>query len=857
MSKKIRSFVENNILIIGSMLLIIWVSYGITFPNGYTFSGGDTVQIFNFQRILKDYTYTWNPSGEGSFLEYFGYYLYYFPFYLVSSIFHISPSSQSFLYPLVFFTLSFWSFFFGLDFYKKNGDRINKNYKIILSLIYTFNSYTFYNFYYTWGFSPFLFLYVLIPVIFGATYKFFSSTEKFERNRTLAILGVFFFLSNISNGNLPFFVSLNILLLLFIILVFVYRDKNIGTGDFIKNIFLYYITYFFCIFWSVLPQILEMFRKIAIFNSGDSVFDLKQWLFWQAVGLEDVFFINNSITTFSLLGYFSIAISIFMCFFIFSDDKKLKVKIIYQTLLVSCIFLANKGIGVINSDLTWKIFNNPILSSLRSYDKTLIFLPFFFTIIIFLGTVMDSNKYKHALIMLLFLNFLSTYPFFLGGLQKRYSAGFKAGENYLNAKYSYIHRIPERYFNLADNLNERRLDSKVFGLPYSKINSFGWVNYPKWKVVGVDPTFQLLNNPIIQMNSFSAFGTWNYGEFWNEQEVTKSVWILPFSGYINSNYIIYHKDVEQKFIQQTQDKISFYENAGLISKIEENSFFNLYKVHNNYYLPHFYTPQTVITTTEDIDTLPEIVSQENYNIRSAIYLNQQEDAIKTVNSTPIIEYKKINPTKYRVILHQATGSFPLVFSESFHDGWNTYLVDYKKHPINFNESDYRILDGNEEDQANVEELKGFIEKGYISSLGDLEEKNIKHTKWENNNEVFDYNEKYKIDFISKNFQDTIQNDNLERGKFYETWLEKPIDNNENHSVVNGYANSWTINPNEICVDNPKCVKNADGTYDLELIVEFWPQRLFYIGVFVSGITFFGCLVYLVRMHTTNKCRKDV
>jgi len=123
--------------------------------------------------------------------------------------------------------------------------------------------------------------------------------------------------------------------------------------------------------------------------------------------------------------------------------------------------------------------------------------------------------------------------------------------------------------------------------------------------------------------------------------------------------------------------------------------------------------------------------------------------------------------------------------------------------------------------------------------------------------VFDYNEKYKIDFISKNFQDTIQNDNLERGKFYETWLEKPIDNNENHSVVNGYANSWTINPNEICVDNSKCVKNADGTYDLELIVEFWPQRLFYIGAFVSSITLFGCLVYLVRMHTTNKCRKDV
>jgi len=37
---------------------------------------------------------------------------------------------------------------------------------------------------------------------------------------------------------------------------------------------------------------------------------------------------------------------------------------------------------------------------------------------------------------------------------------------------------------------------------------------------------------------------------------------------------------------------------------------------------------------------------------------------------------------------------------------------------------------------------------------------------------------------------------------------------------------------------------VDGAENYELIVEFWPQRLFYIGLFISGLTLVGCLGYL-------------
>jgi len=41
-----------------------------------------------------------------------------------------------------------------------------------------------------------------------------------------------------------------------------------------------------------------------------------------------------------------------------------------------------------------------------------------------------------------------------------------------------------------------------------------------------------------------------------------------------------------------------------------------------------------------------------------------------------------------------------------------------------------------------------------------------------------------------------------------------------------------------------CVRNADGSYNLEMVIEFTPQRWFYLGLLISSITLFSCLGYL-------------
>lgn len=67
-----------------------------------------------------------------------------------------------------------------------------------------------------------------------------------------------------------------------------------------------------------------------------------------------------------------------------------------------------------------------------------------------------------------------------------------------------------------------------------------------------------------------------------------------------------------------------------------------------------------------------------------------------------------------------------------------------------------------------------------------------------------------------------------KSAIWETWFKKPL-SEDRHFLVNGYANSWWV--------------EKQGDY--EIVLEFWPQRLLYIGLLISGLTFLCCVGYLV------------
>jgi hypothetical protein len=64
-------------------------------------------------------------------------------------------------------------------------------------------------------------------------------------------------------------------------------------------------------------------------------------------------------------------------------------------------------------------------------------------------------------------------------------------------------------------------------------------------------------------------------------------------------------------------------------------------------------------------------------------------------------------------------------------------------------------------------------------------------------------------------------------------------------MSNGVSNGWYIDTDAYCREQNLCTRNEDGSYDMHLVIEFWPQRWFYIGLVVSGTTLAACVGYLI------------
>jgi len=68
------------------------------------------------------------------------------------------------------------------------------------------------------------------------------------------------------------------------------------------------------------------------------------------------------------------------------------------------------------------------------------------------------------------------------------------------------------------------------------------------------------------------------------------------------------------------------------------------------------------------------------------------------------------------------------------------------------------------------------------------------------------------------------------------WFVKPLPD-ENHLMANGYANAWYIDPKTI---------DGDGNGCFTITLYFLPQNIFYMGLYISGATFVGCIAYLFK-----------
>jgi hypothetical protein len=283
------------------------------------------------------------------------------------------------------------------------------------------------------------------------------------------------------------------------------------------------------------------------------------------------------------------------------------------------------------------------------------------------------------------------------------------------------------------------------------------------------------------------------------------------------------------------------------------------------------------------------------------HLSMEFFNFKNKIQTPKIEFKRVNPTKFRLRMHGVKSDFPLIFSENFHHDWHLYLVPWKHQELDPSSnkvsqliSSYKTLNEKDPDQVSSQDLVGFVQKGWISDLGKEEpDKFHPYNFLMGLRKKTEHEKIVKTDFISKNFSGTIQNNNLPDGGVNETWSYSELSmqclrnfqadpkcqsdgstlwsvvSGSNSSVFlwpkllhwksNGFANSWWIFPESIknlshpdSKDTHFYNQNSDGSIDFEMVIEFWPQRIFYWGISFSLAVFVLTLSMLIIRYIGRK-----
>ena len=190
------------------------------------------------------------------------------------------------------------------------------------------------------------------------------------------------------------------------------------------------------------------------------------------------------------------------------------------------------------------------------------------------------------------------------------------------------------------------------------------------------------------------------------------------------------------------------------------------------------------------------------------------------SDAPTVEFRKIAPTLYRLRIHDIREHFMLVLNESYNGYWRLALAP----PVEAG----RTIIPSAPSWASVDGAATGTELAHYINEGSLTLPSIVNRKIGDNAN--------KLRFISARNQGTIQNDNLPDISLI-GMLMAPTINGSRHVTTNGFANGWMIDPSSLCKRVNACVRSADGKISIDLMIEFLPQRVFYLGGIVTLINY--------------------
>lgn len=223
---------------------------------------------------------------------------------------------------------------------------------------------------------------------------------------------------------------------------------------------------------------------------------------------------------------------------------------------------------------------------------------------------------------------------------------------------------------------------------------------------------------------------------------------------------------------------------------------------------------------EEIENLYDNIQLAEYAANDlgqyVLHANQKIDDTMGVD---VIEYNSVNIFQVIAKLHNVKKSFLLTMPDrQYSDYWQGYPIIGKKEEANMTvPQEYSIFKSEHHRQADKKKVEEYIDSGKISAIGN--------------------------DKIFRQYKNSIENYNMPRIMPWVTWVNKPIDGSL-HYKINNYGNAWWIDIDDLCKTKNLCRQNADGTFDIDLVVENKWNKILQILFAGSGIVWFGCVWHL-------------
>jgi len=533
-------------------------------------------------------------------------------------------------------------------------------------------------------------------------------------------------------------------------------------------------------------------------------------------------------------------IPIIACLFVFSRDRRRKIDLLFfLALLLMAIFLA-KGASPPFGNITLWAFNRvPYLAAIfRFPQKFGELVPFSYAPMLGMGIYLIYNfvvrRFRKVwLNICVLLIFSSTFVF--------YSLPFWTGELFHPGGQvipSTRIQIPDYYASAREWLHEGSDEGiRVYPLPATTSYDMAF----KWEYGyhGLHPDAFLLDIGSVAYNPDFDKVPFIVGQKIEEGydgDLTRMLSLMQVK------YVIFHRDTDWDYIagngryfDMDPERIeSFFDGQENIHFQRSFGLLDFYKISDEYFLPYIYPSTTPTLVSGDVEAITSLTETKYLDGKPALFFNSQienkglekrKDISKLVFSHnkwkllepasrikdpgsrigPEITFQKINPTKYRVKVKNATEPFWLVFSESFHPQWRAYIEQRAGGKVGRWESE----------KVSRERRVGSGE--IVAEYPRLGVKEGRH--------------------LQKFTPGDIK------------YLFRKADIKE-HYLVNGYANAWYVNVSP-------SVRQTVGPpgKEMEIVLYFWPQSLFYLGLGISGLTLLGCIGYLVGAGIRRRKRR--